>query len=146
MAAVSDEHVAALRAHLAGDYDECDRLCALFGSVDAQGFNGLLAAAFIASVHRRFGGQRSTADIVRFVAAVRTRFVDEAADEIDPSSAERLIKVALGAALYDEDLDDTARELQIPLLSELIADERLDANGLEEFLGEARKLAEQWTN
>jgi hypothetical protein len=131
---------------LAGDYDEYARLCARFGSVDAQGFNRLLAAAFIASVHHRFDRQRSAADIVRFVAAVRTRFEDEAADEIDPSSAERLIKVALGVVSYDEDLDDKARELQIPLLSELIADERLDANGLEELLGEARKLAEQWTS
>jgi hypothetical protein len=147
MAAVTDEHVAALRAHLVGEHDKYERLRARFDSFEAQtGFNTLLAAAFIASVHCRFGRRRSSAEIAKFVAAARTRYEDGAADEMDPNAAERLIKVALGDVSFEEDLDDKAKALQVPLLNELIGDECLDSDRIEELLDEARKLADQWTS
>jgi hypothetical protein len=146
MATVTDLHVAALHAHLVGEYDEFERLCARPEMLDAKtGLDTLHAATFIESVHRRFDQQRSTAEIIQFVAAVRARLDPETADELDPGRAERLIKVTLGEMPPDPDLDDTAKALQIPLLNALIADERLDDSGLKELLTKARALADKWS-
>lgn len=142
---VTTDQVATLRAYLAGDFDSHKRL---FGQLDrtaAQtGYTALLTAAFFEAVDRRFAQNGTTAAVVEFVADVRARHLKRA-DELEPHVAERLIL----AILTDEDIDDLDTEAkiqtQIILLYALIADERLDDAGLDEFLVEARKLADEWT-
>lgn len=143
---VTADQVATLKAYLTGDFDRHKRL---FGQLDrtaAQtGYTALLTAAFFEAVDRRFAQNGRTADVVEFVADVRARHLKDA-DEIDPRAAERLIL----AIFSDEEVDDLDTETkvsaQIILLYALITDARLDDAGLDGFLAEARKLADEWTS
>jgi hypothetical protein len=143
---VTADQVATLRAYLAGDFDRHKRL---FGQLDraaAQtGYMALLTAAFFEAVDRRFAENGTTADVIDFVANVRARHLRDA-DEIDQRAAERLIL----AIFTDEEIDDLDAEIkvntQIILLFALIAEERFDDSALDEFLAEARKLADDWTS
>ncbi|MDN3355114.1 hypothetical protein [Actinomadura sp. DC4] len=143
---VTANQVAALKAYLTGDFDSHKRL---FGQLDrtaAQtGYTALLTAAFFEAVDRRFAPDGKTADVVEFVADVRTRHLTDA-DEIDPRAAERLIL----AIFTDEEVDDIDTETkvstQIILLYALIVDARLDDAQLDGFLVEASKLADEWTS
>lgn len=134
----SADHVAVLRAFLADDRLECTRLIERLEQSNA-GFGVLAATAFAVAVHRRFGQGSSAAEIGRFVASVRNRY-GENADDIDPSAADHLIRVALGDAPAGG-LDDTEKAVQIPLLAELVSDEELDSCGLDVFLAEVCRQA-----
>lgn len=143
---VTDAQVAALRAQLTGNPEEHKRLFAQLDPLAARtGYRALVTAAFCTAVERRFAPDGSADDVIEFVGDVRSR-TGRAADEIDPRTAERLIL----AVYTDEpigDLDPKASfGIQILLLAALIADAQLDDPGLDEFLAEARKLADQWTS
>lgn len=137
---VGDEHVAALRAMLRNELEAYKRL---YSVAIEKSFGMLLAAAFVQAVERRFGERRSVNDIIRYVAAARAR-QGNAADQIDPLAAERLIRAALGetsaVAGMDEDLHAGT---QVAVLDELVTDEHFDDAGLEEFLARSRARAER---
>ena len=142
--AVTDQQVASLRAQLAGHLDEHKQL---FGQLDwnteGVAYAALIDAAFFEAVDRRFSAGTTTADVIEYVGDVRSRF-GEAAEAIDPQTGERLILKALGhgsAADLDPKTAFRARDF---LLAALIAERLLDDAGLDEFLGEARKIADQW--
>lgn len=144
MMAVTDDQLATLRAQLAGNLDEHKRLFAHLDPVAARtGYRSLVSAAFCQAVERRFAPDSSAANVIEFVGDVRSRS-ESAADEIDPRTAERLIL----AVYTDESIGDmdpgTNFGTQILLLAALIADEQFDSTGLDEFLAQARKLADQW--
>lgn len=141
---VTAEEVATLRAHLAGDFDEYKRLFSqLDRSTAKTGYTALIAASFFEAVDRRFAQNGSNSDIIEFVGSVRARF-DESGNDIDPNAAEILIRSVLGDDSDAELDDDTVVSTQITLLTALILDEHLDDAGLDEFLDEARKLANEW--
>lgn len=140
---VTDEQVAPLRAQLTGQIDEHRRLLAqLDDSAVNNGYRRLVTAAFCIAADRRFPPGATASDVIQFVGDARSR--TDRMREIDPRTAERIIR----AAISDENTDDidprTSWEIQILLLAAMTADARYDAAGLEEFLGEARKLADQW--
>lgn len=140
---VTDGQVAALRALLV---DDLDRHRQLFGQLDrAQaraGYPALVTAAFGEAVERRFGQRFEPAEVVTFVADVRARS-DRLAAELDPEVAERAILAVLGRGTV-RDLDkDAVTRAKLVLLGGLVADAGLDDAGLDEFLGAARKLADQ---
>ena len=142
---VTDDQVAALRAYLAGDLDLHKQLYGRLDRAAARiGYTALVAAAFFEAADRRFARNGTAADVIEFVGDVRGRS-ERLAGEIDPSAAERMIR----AVLTDEDISDMDDEvkgrLYIVLLAALIFDEQLDDAGLDAFLVEARKLADQWT-
>jgi hypothetical protein len=145
--AITDEHVAVLRAMLAGDFDESDRLTE---QLDATGGWGedyplLIAAAFFEAVDRRFSKGYTRADIVRLVADARQRF-DQSGKDIDPVAAERLILSVLTPESV-EDLDDhTVVVTQTVLLGELITVKQLDGATLDEFMAVSRKIADRWAS
>jgi pantoate kinase len=146
MMAVTADQVATLRAHLAGDFDEYNRLWASLDRKAADtGYTALIAAAFFEAVDRRFAKSGAGADVIEFVGSVRARF-DEGGDEIDPLAAETLIRAALGDDSGTELDDDTVISTQITVLTALILDENLDNVDLDEFMEEARKLADEWTS
>jgi hypothetical protein len=140
---VSDDQVAALRALLV---DDIDRHRQLFGQLDRaearKGYPALVTAAFGEAVERRFGQHYQPADIVSFVADVRSRS-DRLAGELDPDVSERVINAVLGHGSA-RDLDKEAvTRAKLVLLGGLVADARLDDAGLDDFLVAARKLADQ---
>ena len=142
---VTADHVATLRAYLAGEFHLYERLHGqLDPSAARTGFSALLSATFFEAVDRRFAPSGTAADVVEFVAAVRARS-DGLAEELDPSAAERLIR----AILTDEDVHDidpaTKINTQFLLLYPLVEDAHLDDAGLDDLLAEARKLADDWT-
>jgi hypothetical protein len=144
--AVTDAQLAALRAQLAGNLEEHKRLFAQLDPIPARtGYRALVTAAFCKAVEQRFAPDSSADDVIEFVGDVRYR-TDGTADEIDPRTAERLIL----AVYTDEPIGDldpkTSFGTQILLLAALTADAQLDDAGLDEFLADARKLADQWTS
>jgi hypothetical protein len=142
--AVTDQEVATLRAQLANEPDEHKQLFRqLDWSTEGVPYTTLIDAAFFKAVDRRFAGGVTTADVIEYVGDVRAR-LGSAAERVDPQAAERLVLKVLGHGSV-ADLDaKTAFTAKQFLLVALIADEHLDDAGLDEFLGEARKLADQW--
>ncbi len=140
---VTDDQVTVLHAILS---DHMDRYYQLFDGLDrAEGKKGctaLVTAAFIEAVERRFGTSYQAADIVTFVASIRGRS-DRLARALDPDVAERVIHVVLEDAPVDDLSGDAVIGAQLLLLAGLIADARLDDEGLDKFLTVAMKLADQ---
>jgi hypothetical protein len=143
--AVSDEQVAALRAFLALQPDEAERLAKQLAAVGGlEGYGVLVYIAFVTAARRRFSPTWTIPDVIRFVATARAELLQQKI-EIDPRTAETLIGQALGdglAAKLDEEASARAR---LFLLGELIVDEHLDDAGLDQFLAQARSLADQLT-
>jgi hypothetical protein len=140
---ITDAQVAPLRAQLAANIEEHRRLLAQLppGEVRRE-YRMLVTAAFCVAGERRFPSGSSVADVIEFVADARSR--TQRLSAIDPRIAERVVL----AVAADEDINDidpkTSFETQLLLLAVMTADARYDAVGLEEFLTEARKLADQW--
>jgi hypothetical protein len=141
---VTDDQVAALRAQLAGDYDEHRRLLADLNQRGAlSGYTALVTAAFIEAVDRRFvPGHRDDAAVIEFVGDVRSRFPG-ADDEIDPTAAERVVRKALGRGSISDLDGPTIRRTERLLLPLIVADERLTGEELDRFLASARKLLDR---
>jgi hypothetical protein len=139
---VTDQQVTALRAYLAGDIDEHNRLVHQLTDADNAGWSALVAAGFFEAVYRRFK-EGTKADVIEFVASVRARS-EQLSKEIDQQIAEQLIMYSLGKGSIDG-LDSRVRHLtQFGLLTALVLAERFDDASLDEFLAEARKIADQW--
>jgi hypothetical protein len=140
---VTDDQVATLRALLS---DDMDRYRQLFSGLDRteakKGYSALVTAGFVEAVERRFGPSYQGADIVEFVASVRARS-DQVAAELDPDVAERVIRVVLEDAPVDDLSRNAITGAQLLLLIGLIADAQLDGQELDQFLAGARKLADQ---
>lgn len=140
---VSDEQVAALRAHLAGDFALHERLWAGLDREDIRtGYSALIIGAFFKAVNIRFSTDNKVSDIVEFVGDVRSRSA-ELAEEIDPRIAERLILFSLGHGEVDDIDGNTRVTTSLYLLTAIIAGMNLDDAGLDAFLAEARKLGDQ---
>jgi hypothetical protein len=141
---VTDDQVAALRAQLAGDYDEHRRLLADLNQRSAlSGYTALVTAAFIEAVERRFGPEhRDDAAVIEFVGDVRSRFPG-ADDEIDPTAAERVVRKALGRGSISDLDGPTIRRTERLLLPLIVAGERLTGEELDRFLASARKLLDR---
>lgn len=141
---VTDEQAATLRAYLTGDPDRYAELHArLDRGQDATAYTALIIAAFFEAVDRRFAKNGTTGDVISFVADLRARS-DRLAQEIDPQTAERLIR----AALTDEDISDLNDQVKgrvyTVVLAALVADEHFDDAQLDAFVTEARHLANRW--
>lgn len=140
---VTDDQVATLRALLS---DDMDRYRQLFSGLDRaeakKGYSALVTAGFVEAVERRFGTSYQAANIVEFVAEVRARS-DQVAAELDPDVAERVIRVVLEDAPVDDLSRNAITGAQLLLLIGLVADAQLDSQELEQFLAGARKFADQ---
>lgn len=100
-----------------------------------------MTAAFITAVSQRFA-QESTADVIEFVADLRSRS-GALAESIDPGAAERLIQAVLDDEYTDLGSTDMGG-LMIVLVAGLIADRQPSADELDKFLAMARNLADRW--
>jgi hypothetical protein len=134
---VTDDEVAALRAHLQGNQALQQELYKRVTPV----YSTLVAAAFLEAVSRRFGGHDSAAEVVEYVADVRARS-PRLGEQIDPSAAERLIR----HVLTDADVSDIGSRVRgqifIVFTGALVSDAEYDDEQLDAFLAEARKAAD----
>src|ERR1700721_1059748 len=131
---VTDDQVAALRALLRDDMDRHRQLFAGLDRAEAKkGYPALVTAAFVEAVERRFGTGSQPADIVAFVADIRTRS-DRLASRLDPDVSERVIQSVLGDGTVRGLDKEAVTSAKLLLLAGLIADARLDDAGLDEFL------------
>lgn len=143
--AVTDKQAAALRGQLAAAQSGKRRRRPARIDPGGKAYPALIAAAFAQAAERRFAGPRDPG-IILFVGEVRS--ADSGlASRLDPRIAERLIR----AAVCDDEIggvDDVGSEvsfwMQLALLRGLIAGERLDDEGLDRVVGQARKLADEW--
>jgi hypothetical protein len=140
---VTDEQEATLHAQLAGNFDEYVRLLDSLDPAAARtGYSALVSAAFSLAAEERFPEGTPDAEIIDYVADVRSRTERTAA--IDPVTAERVLR----AISADEDIDDidrrTSFETQRVLLAALIADAHLGARELDAFMIRARRRADRW--
>jgi hypothetical protein len=141
---VTDAQVAPLRAQLARQPEEHLRLFNLLDQNEKKtGYQALVSAAFVTAVQRRFVPDTRLPEVMEFVGNVRSRS-PQVADQLDPVIAERVIM----AVLADDSLDDVdarqSLEAQIVLMAAIVGDENFDDAGLDRFLAEARKLADEW--
>lgn len=142
--AVTDDQIATLRAYLTGDFathrmlrDQLDREAA------ATGYAALISAAFCVAVLRRFGKDQSPGAVIEFVGTVRS-VSEDLSDRIDPRAAERMIQSVFSLEKVADVSQETRFRLQFMLVAALVVDEHLDDAGLDEFMTEARKLADSW--
>jgi hypothetical protein len=140
---VTDEQEATLHAQLAGKFDEHMRLLNNLDPAAARsGYRALVSAAFFLAAEQRFPEGTPAAEIIDYVADVRSRTDRTAA--IDPVAAERVLL----AISTDEEIDDidgrTKFQTQLVLLAALTADAQLGAGELDEFMLRARRLADRW--
>lgn len=139
---VTDDCMATMRAMLTGD-SSYERL---YSDMDPTAkrtvYPALIDAAFFEAVDRRFKEGDKPA-VIEFVGEVRSRS-GELAERVDPRVSERLILAVLGDGSVDDLSDDVRFVTELMILGVLISDERLDRNGLNEFLDEARKTADRW--
>lgn len=139
---VTEEYVAALRASLTGDDDTFAQLSAHLQSRDGPGsgtaYAALQAMALTLAARRRFSPAYTASDVIRFVAQVRAAI----GDEVDPLTAERVLRAVLGDPAPAERLDEHAEALAVPaLLLVLVAQERLSDEDLEALLAQAQVMA-----
>jgi hypothetical protein len=72
--AVSRAHMATLRALLAGESNEYERLYAQLDPIARRtAYLPLIDVVFFKAVHRRFGAGRTASDLIEFVGGVRWR-------------------------------------------------------------------------
>jgi hypothetical protein len=140
---VTDDQVAVLRALLADDQDLYKALYAqLDRNRDSAGYIAMVTAAFAEAAERRFGENYQPAEVIEFVADARARS-ERAAQALDPRIAERVIEVALGQGSVADVSKTAIASTQLLLLAALVADEHLNDAGLDAFLANSRKLADQ---
>jgi hypothetical protein len=137
-----DDHVALLRAMLTGDDATYQRLSAdLERRGDSDRFGVLLSIAFTLALRRHFRAGYSAADVIRLAGRIRADS-EEAASQIDPAGAERLIRAALGEPGLADSIDDlTKGGTQAVGLVLLVGDDQPDGGQLDAFLAEAQHQA-----
>jgi hypothetical protein len=150
--AISDAMVAAMHTYLSGLHsdsdadsdatlDESDRqFLALLKADQIEGLGELLLAAFTIAARRRFSPTWSPAEIVRFVADVRSRSSEMAA-LLQPVAAENQLRIALGNAETPYPEMEARGRAQMVLLNALTSN--YSPQELAALLSDARALAEQ---
>ena len=146
-AVIPEGHVAAMRAILADDVEEYERRIRHVRESDGwASYGALIGAAFFEAADRRFGKDHTFAEIIQFVADTRKDIDAVGGENIDPSAAERLLLTAVGDETADDLDGKTVTRVELVLLAALIAADRLDDAGLDEFMAAARNLADEWTS
>jgi hypothetical protein len=141
---IADETVAPLRALLNRQYQEHDRLFALLEpTAKNPGYRLLVSAAFVIAVERRFTRDVSPEEVIEFVGNVRSR-TPRVADQLDPVIGERVIMAIFNGESLDDIDARKSWEAQSFLMTAIVGDENFDNAGLDAFLDEARKLADEW--
>jgi hypothetical protein len=135
---------ALLRAMLTGDAPTFHSLTGRLGQDHDDGrFGALMTAAFIIAVRRHFTPGYTTRDVIRLVAQIRAGST-EAASQIDPAGAERVVRAALGEPVSTAGIDDTTKAvIQSTTLIFLISSQDPSPQDVDAFLTEAQREADR---
>jgi hypothetical protein len=144
---VTELEMAMLRAHIAGEDEEAQRLFGqqLAATGDASGLAVLVTAAFAIAARRKFAAGWNRAAVIRYVGQVRA-LLSERPGLLDPRVAEDELSSALGGqALAGHEVGAVALA-RLFLLDTLIASLHLDDDAIGDLLGEARDSADRMLN
>jgi hypothetical protein len=141
---VTDAQVAALRAFLVLDTDEMAPLAYQLGDRGKPGYIRLTKAALALLAGRRFAPRFSGADLVNYVAEVRTaRVADGDEIDFDPVVGEDVLRFSLGQKpMHRMDLEPQLKAT-IALLDGLVERELSSEAEVDDMLTEARDLADR---
>jgi hypothetical protein len=123
--AVTDQQLEALHAYLSANSEaeaaEAERrFIVLARTGEADGIGELLYAAFVIAARQAFAPTWESADIVRFVADVRSSS-GEASGILNPAVAEDQLRAALGQELAGHSDEEARARAQLILLAALTA-------------------------
>jgi len=139
---VTDDIEATVRAYLRGDTPEYNqRFAAMDRSRDnVAAFRAMVIAAFLLTVQYKFSKDTPQDDIIDYVAGIRSR-ADSLANDIDPTTAERMItSVFTGENTSDI---EAGKEVEIQMLfaTAIVNDEGIEDELFEQLMSSTRKLA-----
>jgi hypothetical protein len=143
---ITDQEVAAMHAYLSASSDaeaaDAERQFIMLARTgDADGIGELLYAAFVIAVRRAFAPTWESADIVRFVADLRSTSA-EAPGILDPAVAEDQLRAALGQESAGCSDEEARARAHLILLAALTVRLGLTAQGLDKLLSDGRTLAD----
>ena len=141
---VTGLEMAMLRAHIAGEDEEAQRLFGqqLAASGEANGLAVLVTAAFVIAARRKFAAGWNRAAVIRYVGRVRA-LLSERPGLLDPKVAEDELASALaGQAPAAHEVGAVALA-RLFLLDALIASLHLNDEAIDDLLGEARESADR---
>jgi hypothetical protein len=142
---VTDAQVAALRAFLVLDTDEMAALAYQLGDRGMPGYIRLAEAALVLLARRRFAPRFNSADLVNYVAAVRTaRVTDGDEFDFDPVVGEDVLRFSLGQKPMHQMGLEPQLKATIVLLGGLVETELSSQAEIDDLLTEARELADRW--
>ena len=128
-----------IRTLVLEDYEANDRYERQLDEQGWAGFPRFLATVFFLAVERRFKDRDSQAEVIRFVADMRTASAD-AASMLDPQAAELVVRAVLDPDVTFEVDQTTLGQIQTMVAHKILSDERLTPEELDAFLGEAEEL------
>ncbi|HEY3682718.1 MAG TPA: hypothetical protein VGL93_06740 [Streptosporangiaceae bacterium] len=141
---MSDDIVAAFRAHLRGDRQEWNRLNEALDRSPAttEPYFAFLTALFAMAVQRRFGNAPTDDEIIDFVADLRSR-EDVLADRLSADATERMITMIVRDDVMTDDIPrQQTIDIRMGVLTAIIRDEAPDATEIEDLLKGSRALAD----
>lgn len=141
---VTDDIEATVRAYLRGDTPEYNQRFAVINRARERdtvaAFRSMVIAAFLLTVQYKFSKDSPRDEIIDYVAEIRSR-ADSLAEDIDPTTAERMIT----SVFTDENTSDidTGTEVTIQMLfaTAIVDDERIQGQLFEDLIASTRKLA-----
>lgn len=140
---VTDEQVAWLRGHLAGDLDEVHRVNEQATSPGVvAGIGALTNAAFAIAARRKFAPGWTGADLTGFVEQVR-RQPGGQGEALDPGAAEQELRSMLGEKAAGQSDVRSRGRAQFILLSALVQSLRLTQAEVTDLLNDARDIADR---
>jgi hypothetical protein len=140
---VTELEMAMLRAHIAGEDEEAQRLFGqqLAASGDVGGLAVLVTAAFVIAAQRKFATGWNRAAVIRYVGRVRA-LLSERPGLLDPRAAEDELASALGGQAPASHPVGAVALARLFLLDALIASLNLDDEAIDDLLCEARVSAD----
>jgi hypothetical protein len=141
---VTDLEMVMLHAHLAGEDEEAQRAFdqQVMTSGDLSGLAWLVRAAFVIAARQKFAAGWNQAGVIRYVGRVRA-LLSERPGLLDPRVAEDELASALSGQAPGAHEVGAMAAARLFLLDALIASLNLDAEAIDDLLGEARDSADR---
>mgnify|MGYP006179790755 CR=1 FL=1 len=138
--ALKPDLVEYFRTMLKGNYVENDRLEAKLDTEGWGEFATLLGIVFFLAVNRRLNERASEAEIVQFVAEMRSAAPMDA-EELDANAAERLVKAALDPDIETDIDPEMAGAIQGVAIMHVLGEGKVSDHEIDALLREAVEAA-----
>jgi hypothetical protein len=139
---ISSDMVEYVRTMVQGDHEANSRFEAKIDEAGWDNFPKLLGAVFFFAVDHQFGGEATSADVMRFVAEMRAAAQVEPA-VIDANAAEDLIHSALDPAITNDVEPEMAGRIQALTIMHILGSADFSEQDLDDLLEEAVQLVDR---